>query len=138
MTQFFTYNPITFEYEGNYFAPEKTIEASTEVKPDSEVCTWNGTEWIDDRTDEEKIKDLVPFMVSRRQLKLQLVLSGFDMSGINDLIESLPEPDRTYARIGWEDATVFERTNPQLNAMSQMLGLSEYQLDVIFIEAEKL
>jgi len=138
MTQFFTYNPITFQYEGNYFAPEKTIEASTDVKPDSDVCTWNGTEWIDSRTEEEKIKSLVPHSVSRRQLKLQLVLSGFDLTLIESTIAQLDEPMKSYATIGWNDATEFERNYDLLLYMAQQMGLTETDLDLIFIEASKL
>jgi hypothetical protein len=38
----------------------------------------------------------------------------------------------------WEYAVVFDRTNPELNAMAEMLGISQQQLDEIFINANKL
>jgi len=65
MTQFFTYNPITFQYEGNYFAPEKTIEASTEVKPDNEFCIWDGKQWNDGRTQNE----ILSMMIAEETIK---------------------------------------------------------------------
>ena len=38
----------------------------------------------------------------------------------------------------WEYAVVFDRQNPELNAMAQMLEITQQQLDEIFINGNLL
>ena len=84
------------------------------------------------------LKTQVPFSVTRRQLKLQLTLSGFNMSTIDGAINSLPEPNRSIALISWNDASEFDRNDSLLQVMASMLGISDSELDQIFIDASKL
>lgn len=83
-------------------------------------------------------KASVPETVSRRQLRLALVLSSFDLSIIDGVINQLPEPNRSFALIAWNDAIVFERKDALLNQLAGRLGLSEDNLDDLFINASKL
>ncbi len=83
-------------------------------------------------------KASVPETVSRRQLRLALVLSSFDLSMIDAQINQLPEPNRSFALIAWNDAIVFERKDALLNQLAGQLGLSEDNLDDLFINASKL
>lgn len=77
-------------------------------------------------------------VITARQLRLQLVLSGFDLNNIDLIIDSLPEPNKSIARVSWEYATTFEREHQMLGLISQQLGISQTELDTIFINAEKL
>lgn len=112
------------EYLGNFYKP-----------------FWNGTEWIENATAEEIAevnKPIVPNVITSRQLRLQLVLSGFDLNNINLIIDSLPEPNKSIAKVSWEYATTFEREHQMLGLIAQQLGITETELDTIFINAEKL
>lgn len=81
---------------------------------------------------------IVPETVSRRQLRLGLVLSSFDLSMIDVVIDQLPEPKRSFALIAWNDAIVFERKDALLNELAGKIGLSEDNLDDLFINSSKL
>lgn len=83
-------------------------------------------------------KSIVPLTVSRRQLRLALAFAQFDLSQIDQQINQLPEPNRTFALIAWNDAVVFERNDALLNQLAGQLGLSEDNLDDLFINAGKL
>ena len=81
---------------------------------------------------------VVPESISQMKLRKQLILSGISISSIDALIQQLPQPNRDLIFTMWEYAVVFDRTNTELNAMAEMLGISQQQLDEIFINANKL
>jgi hypothetical protein len=87
---------------------------------------------------EQANKIVVPESISQMKLRKQLILSGISISAIDALIQQLPQPNRDLIFTMWEYAVVFDRTNPELNAMAEMLGISQQQLDEIFINANKL
>lgn len=132
-------------WAGNY--------SSVEVVPSNKtICTvfyeggfiepfFNGIEWIEGATPEEIAqanKPIVPESISQMKLRKQLILSGISISSIDNLIQSLPQPDRDIIYTMWEYAVVFDRVNPELNAMAQMLGITQEQLDNIFINGNLL
>jgi len=86
----------------------------------------------------EELKARIPQTVSQRQLRTQLVLSGFNLTDIDIVINSLPEPDRSIALIAWDYAVTFERESPLLVLLALMLGLTETDLENIFINASHL
>ena len=111
-------------YNGNYIDP-----------------IWNGTEWIEGATPEEIAeanKPIVPESISQMKLRKQLVLSGISIASIDALIQSLPQPNRDLIYTMWEYSVVFDRNNPELNAMAEMLNISQEQLDNIFINGNLL
>lgn len=62
--------------------------------------------------------------LKRRQFRLTLVMNGYDLKQIESLIDGIEDPiQRTIAQIEWQDATDFERTNPTLLMMADMLSL---------------
>lgn len=68
--------------------------------------------------------------LKRRQFRLTLAMNGYDLNEIEALINQIEDPmQRTIAQIEWQDATDFERTNPTLLMMAQMLGLISEQVD---------
>jgi len=78
----------------------------------------------------------VPPAITRRQLRLWLVRSGFTLAKVEAAIDKLPEPQRTEARIEWEDATEFERGHPLLRQLAgALLKLDGAALDAALDEA---
>jgi len=77
-----------------------------------------------------------PNAVTRRQLRLWLVRNGYTLAQVEALIEALPEPQRTEARIEWQDATLFERGHPLLRQIAgQLLKKEGKELDAALDEA---
>lgn len=81
---------------------------------------------------------VVPDSISQMKLRKQLILSGISIASIDSLIQSLPQPNRDLIYTMWEYAFVFDRSNPELNAMAQMLEITQQQLDEIFINGNLL
>lgn len=86
----------------------------------------------------EANKPKVPESISQMKLRKQLILSGISIASIDALIQSLPQPNRDLIYTMWEYAVVFDRHNPELNAMAGMLGVTQQQLDEIFINGNLL
>lgn len=86
-------------------------------------------------TDEE-IRALMP-SITRRQLRLTLVRNGISLASVSDAIDSMPHGlERDEMRIEWDDGTTYERLNPRLNAIAEILDLSDEQVDVMWKEAQ--
>lgn len=79
----------------------------------------------------------VPQIVSMRQARLALLGAGL-LSQIETAIASLPEPAKSAVSIEWEYAIEVNRTWPWVIQLSQALGLTDEQLDQLFIAASKL
>lgn len=81
----------------------------------------------------------VPQTISKMKLRMQLILSGIPLSSIYDAIDQIPNSvQRELVFTKWEHAVTFDRTDETLNAMAQMLGINQEQLDTLFIEGNKL
>jgi len=79
---------------------------------------------------------LPPPPITRRQLRLWLVRHGYALAQVEAAIDKLPEPQRTEARIEWEDASFYDARNPLLVQLArEVLGLSGEALDAAFKEA---
>lgn len=79
----------------------------------------------------------VPPSVSMRQARLALLGSGL-LPQVEVAIASLPSPQKEAAQIEWEYAAVVERNAGLVPAMAQALGMTDAQLDALFIAAESL
>ena len=69
---------------------------------------------------------------------VQLELEGVTEAGILAIIDTLPEPNKTIARVSFKRATFFERDNALLLLVGQEYGFDSNKLDEIFINANKL
>ena len=86
----------------------------------------------------EITKTLVPNSISRMNFKIQLLLNGITITDIIDNINSLPDSmlpplHKQIAIIKLNEASVFERYDPSLLMVAQMMEISEEKLDEIFI-----
>ena len=75
--------------------------------------------------------------VTMRQARLALLSAGL-LSQVNAAIESLPEPDKTAAKIDWEYSAVVQRSSGLVPAMGAALGMTEAAIDALFTLADTL
>ena len=89
---------------------------------------------VEEEKIEEQIVDenSVPTKISRLQAKLQLLEIG-----LLDEVEDLVAQDRK-VQLYWKEADNFYRTDSILLGMATTIGLTDEQLDELFIEASKL
>lgn len=80
----------------------------------------------------DKAKALVPQSVSMRQARIQLLRAGL-LDEVNQAVASNQE-----WAITWEFATEVRRDDPMIAAVQEGLGMTDDQIDSLFIEASKL
>ena len=76
----------------------------------------------------------VPEKITRFQAKAVLYSQGL-LTTVEDLINNSTDP---LLKLLWQDALYFERNSQALNTMAQQLGLSQEQLDDLFIAGEQI
>ena len=79
----------------------------------------------------------VPQSISMRQARRALLSIG-KLSQVDGLIDSLPEPQRSETKIDWETSSEVLRAQSFVTIIGSALGLSDDDLDALFIEAVKL
>ena len=124
-------------YSGKYFDYNNN-EVFT-IPENSEIEEFEGTpEEI-----AEANKLIVPEEISAMRLKLQLFDMGITDQDIFDDIDSIPDfmfstADKEKAKIKYKTAVTFQRTNGELNFVATMEGLTQEQVDEIFINGNLL
>ncbi len=81
----------------------------------------------------KNIEDVTP-----RQIRQALVISGISISSIETMLASLPEPMKSLATIEWEYSTLFIRNNNFVKSLGPLMGLTDDQLDSLWILAKRL
>ena len=76
----------------------------------------------------------VPQSVSMRQARLALLQIG-KLQQINSAITSLPSPQKEEAEIEWQYSNEVQRYNGLVSLLAPALGLSEIDIDELFILA---
>lgn len=80
----------------------------------------------------------LPTTVSRAQGKASLIRAGL-WEGVADYVDSISDPvEKAIAEVALNDTTHWERSSPFLNDAAASLGLSDEQLDQLFIDASKI
>lgn len=81
----------------------------------------------------------IPQQVKNMKLRLALIQSGISISSIEQSIQAIPDQTtRDLISTMWEYAEYYERDNQQLIAMASQLGITDAQLDQLFMLAETL
>lgn len=116
--------------------------SSTMIEPPEvaagKVAIFTGSGWVE--SDPPVIETPVvpvPDSITMRQARLQLHAIG-KLSAVQDAINQLPEPPKTSAQIEWDYAAVVERASPFVALLTPALGLSDEEMDELFIQASKL
>lgn len=73
-------------------------------------------------------------VVTMRQARLALNASGH-LASIPALMDAMAEPDKSNFQIEWEYSTTVERLDPWVINMGTALGLSDTQIDDLFMLA---
>ena len=79
----------------------------------------------------------VPQSVTMRQARLALHAADL-LSSVDTAIASMQEPAKTAALIEWEYASAVERNAGLVPAMASALGMTDAQIDDLFITAATL
>ena len=98
----------------------------------SEFHEWSGTEWLDPRTEEEKLaykRSQYP-KLTRYQFMRGMLEYGYEAEDIESQI-LLIEDERTrkLTMIGFKDAGNFVRTDPSIDVVRDMLGKTDLDID---------
>ncbi len=102
----------------------------TEKKP-SIYHTWDGSDWVDNRTEEEKHTTYLSQFISltRRQFKLALLENGL-LDIVEQMIESIEDPTvKARIQIEYSESERFERSNESVQYMLEALDLTTNQVD---------
>ena len=113
------------------FTEISEVEAMRLIKP-SEFHEWSGTEWLDPRTEEEKLaykRSQYP-KLTRYQFMRGMLEYGYEAEDIESQI-LLIEDERTrkLTMIGFKDAGNFVRTDPSIDVMRDLLGKTDEEID---------
>jgi len=92
-------------------------------------------DWEQMRDDEMRAR--VPQSVTMRQARLALLGAGL-LSSVETAIASMSEPERTAAQITWEFAQTVDRQFGMVPELAASLGMTDAQIDDLFIAASKL
>ena len=133
---------ISISDEEHIFALDKInsghhvfIDLTFSERRPSEFHYWNNAEWIDPRTDEEKLiykRSQYPTL-TRYQFKRCLLENGYKSEAIEDqIIKIEDEMTRELTLLGFKEATNFVRTDDSILAMQSVLGLSEERVDELW------
>ena len=79
----------------------------------------------------------IPQVVTMRQARLALLSEGL-LANVETSLATLAEPDKSAATIEWEYSQTVERSRPFVLTLGGLLGLSDTQLDDLFILAATL
>ena len=116
---------------------EEIIKHET-PKPTKFHTEWNGTEWIDIRTEEEKLaykRSQYPSL-TRYQFLRCLLENGYKSEVIETQILTIEnEFTRELTLLGFKEATNFMRTDESIVAMQSVLNLTDEQVDQMWEHA---
>ena len=101
-------------------------------KPTEFHTEWNGTEWIDIRTEEEKLaykRSQYP-KLTRYQFMRGLLEMGFKSSDIEAQILLIEDEfTRELTMLGFKDAGYFARNDQSITIMRDILGKTDLEID---------
>ena len=136
MAYFDTYGWYTTEVLEDRVADVEPANKSTTTVSGELRANWTGYSWIDMpySSYEYVYREPVPEAITMRQAKLALLTVNL-LATVDEAIAT--STDETL-KIEWEYATECRRDWQNLITMATALGLSEVQLDELFIEGAKL
>lgn len=76
--------------------------------------------------------------LTKRQLRLGLLDLGVTVQQVSALIDQMPEPAQSRARIEWEDASTYQRSHPLVAQIATALSITEETLNAAWSAAAEL
>lgn len=106
---------------------------------------WAGIQWTGEPACTQEEFDALewplppgpPTTVSMRQARLALLGAGL-LPQVEAAFDQMDEPDKSAATIEWEYATELRRDHPLVASLAAALGLTEQQVDDLFIAASQI
>ena len=120
------------DHTSNPKCPDGYIEMAEARPTPDHVAQENGT-WAIPQPE----PDPIPPSVTMRQARLALLGTGM-LDAVSAGIEAMPGVDGAAARIEWEYAATVERDSPLINGLSVAIGMTDSQVDELFLAASKL
>ena len=110
-------------------------ESDTQI--DGVLGVYSQADWETMRADEMAARNPAPQTCTPAQGLIALyALKSITEEDIATAIAAIPDPVQRYsAQIGYTRATTWERTSATMQAMTALLGLSESDLDALFVYA---
>lgn len=113
-----------------YWDNDLKMQMERDMTPEEEV-----QHWIDVALSQIP---KVPEKVNRRQARQALFLAG-KLEEIEAALAAIPDPImRGMAIIEWEDSLEFERSRPLVVSIGTAIGMTEEDINQLFIQAGKL
>jgi len=134
------YHPQTLEHIRNPLPAVAGWAGVTELEPpaydpQAESCRFENGAWLVEVN--LPPAPVVPGAVTMRQARLALLGAGL-LSQVDVEIGALPSPQKEAAQIEWEYSQEVQRHNGFVSLLAPSLGLTEAQLDQLFITAAGL
>ena len=130
--EFFIQTEKTMTLAENAFLEGCEVSSDFTYKPvrPSEFHEWNGTEWVDSRTPEQLAEYNRSQMPNLTPIEFDIKLNNAGLyTTVQDLIK-----DSFELRIAYTRATFFSRTDPFINQARIALGLTDAQVDTIWVQ----
>lgn len=106
-----------------------------ESNPHTDYHIWNGSEWVDNRTEEEQLqykRSQYPSL-TRYQFLRCLLENGYKSSNIETQILTIEDEfTRELTLLGFKEATNFVRTDESVIAMQSILNLDDEKVDAMW------
>lgn len=80
---------------------------------------------------------VVPSEITMRQARLVLLSAG-KLAAVDAAIDAMSEPTKSAARIEWEYSSAVQRHNGFVSQLGPALGLTEAQIDAMFVAGAAL
>ncbi len=125
--------PVSKEEPPDYDPETQTVEEGEPIQIDGE---WSQV-WIVRELTAEELKARVPQSITKRQARQELIEAGL-VDAVEAAIDAIQDPTQKALMLSWwNDSQTYERDNPELITMAASIGLTEEQLDTMFLSASK-
>lgn len=125
-----------------YSIIENNVVVNIAIADEPQAANWRqddnaGIGWVDvdgvlTAPTELPPVSLVPTVLTMRQARLVLFTAGL-IGSVQAAIDALPSPDKEKAQIEWDYSNEVQRHNGFVSQLAPALGLTDEQVDALFI-----
>lgn len=125
--------PVSKVGPPEYDEETHTVEEGQPVQiGDKWTQVWNVRELTTD-----ELKARIPSSITKRQARQELIVSGL-IGAVEAAIDAIQDPTQKALMLSWwNDSQTYDRDNPELISMADSIGLTEEQLDEMFLSASR-